>query len=145
MIFLKVWFSYVFIICYCTSKDFLSKFNGSSTLIKNSEMRTEFVKNNMCLFSLWYARSSPIGASGFAMRDILYILFAYCSSCSKFALVVSIWLRWLSVWFNFWCWHWGRFRFPKQNYIVNFGGKLGLFTKVWNLGLFSREIFEKSW
>lgn len=49
LFFLKVWFSYVFIICYCASKDFLSKFTGSSTFTKNSEMRTEFVKNNMCL------------------------------------------------------------------------------------------------
>ena len=73
--FLKVWFSYVFIICYCTSKEFLSKFKGSSTLTKNSEMRTEFVKTNMCLcFLLWYARNSPIGASGFVMPEILFYL-----------------------------------------------------------------------
>lgn len=88
---LKVWFSYVFIICYCTSKDFLSNIHRVIDIDKEFRNADRICqKQHVFAFFLWYARNSPIGASGFVMPDILYILFAYCSSCSKFALVVSI-------------------------------------------------------
>ena len=107
---------------------------------KCDAMRTDFVKNNMCLSLLWYTRNSPIGASGFVIPDVL---FAYCSSCSKFALVVSIWLDGFPVDLTFGVGIEGGLDSPPQKNIVNFGGKLGLFTKVCNLDLFLGKSLNK--